>query len=615
MYLTAQLYQGFGQNKVGIYNSINGTTWSLLSTIDTSVTCTCYSMAWTGQRWLMGLSYPSNQNSTILQSIDGSNWLGTTNSSGTTITNAIAGGYTLNAGQKRYTWFAVGSSINTTSKNTAIRYSYDGLSWTTIGPTPVGNKTFSTGNGIAYGNNLWVAVGSSDVSDTMSTIKYGNGFSWSNALTGGFESGNGVAWNGNIWVAVGKLKQVGGTPYNSIQYSYDGCNWTNATTTSGTTLFLIGRGVAWNGKMFVAVGTPQTYLTRQDTILYSYDGIRWTKSASGGFDVESGRPEYGGYGISWYQNRWFATGNSPSGTPIPGYTNLLISSDGSNWSPTTSNLVNTRTYPAISYAQPAVPDINLGNLQIFGQGIPPSSIGVHNIYATNTTIAIDNTLYIDKYRSSVAINSEIPVDIYNSTLKLYVSGIIQTYNVQAIKSGNKWSSASDERIKENIQLADLSTCYSTVKELNLYHYKYTKDYLSRVTVQDKSILGFIAQDMATVFPKSVTPMNVYGYENLLVMNQAQSEMAHYGATRHLMNKVDVISRQIANTQQPQTQDLYPVLSAFQTLESNLISQSTLYGLRTRAYMSTIDSQTEQIQSLQTKFDELVSNISSLLGNT
>jgi hypothetical protein len=107
---------------------------------------------------------------------------------------------------------------------------------------------------------------------------------------------------------------------------------------------------------------------------------------------------------------------------------------------------------------------------------------------------------------------------------------------------------------------------------------------------------------------------VYGYENLLVMNQAQSEMAHYGATRHLMNKVDAISRQIANTQQPQTHDLYPVLSSFQTLESNLVSQSTLYGITTNAYMSTIYAQTEQIQTLQTKFDELVSNISSLLGN-
>jgi hypothetical protein len=81
-----------------------------------------------------------------------------------------------------------------------------------------------------------------------------------------------------------------------------------------------------------------------------------------------------------------------------------------------------------------------------------------------------------------------------------------------------------------------------------------------------------------------------------------------------MNKVDAISRQLVNTQQPQTQDLYPVLSAFQTLESNLISQSTLYGITTTAYMSTIDAQTEQIQTLQTKFDELVSNISSLLGN-
>ena len=61
-----------------------------------------------------------------------------------------------------------------------------------------------------------------------------------------FTTGNGVAWGGNQWVAVGQ-----GT--NTIAYSYDGINWTAVTGVSAS-IFTIGRGIAWNGSLWVAVG-------------------------------------------------------------------------------------------------------------------------------------------------------------------------------------------------------------------------------------------------------------------------------------------------------------------------------------------------------------------------
>lgn len=584
--------------KIGYsYDSI---TWKQF---DYVLGTTAYTVAWNGKYWLAGVI--NNWNSTIRKSIDGINWTTTNNGFATDSTNGTCRRLAWNNSNL---WCAVGNPPYGIKNSDA-----QGETWNNA----INDNNFN-GQCIAYGNNMWIAGGI--VSDRKQTIKYSiDGTTWLNIDSGGFapQGCRGVVWGGNKWVAVGYGTDTFNTvQYSSIQYSYDGKNWLNAGSfiraPSGNVATGAGNSVAWNGKLFVAVGGDGT--NGLNSIQHSYDGITWRSSISGAFPVNTNSLPYAGFSVIWDGTKWIVVGVAP-GNDTGGRSTIQQSYDGSNWF-TPSIITIAATY-GIAYAQPAVPDINLGNLQIFGQGKPPSSIGVHNIYATNTTIAIDNTLYIDKYRSSVAINSEFPIDIYNSTLKLYVSGIIQTYNVQAIKPGNKWSSASDERIKENIQLADLSTCYSTVKELNLYHYKYTKDYLSRVTVQDKSILGFIAQDMATVFPKSVTPMNVYGYENLLVMNQAQSEMAHYGATRHLMNKVDAISRQVAdvaNAQQPQTQDLYPVLSSFQTLESNLVTQSTLYGIRTNTYVSTLDAQTEQIQSLQTKFDELVSNISSLLRN-
>ena len=70
-----------------------------------------------------------------------------------------------------------------------------------------------------------------------------------------------------MWVAVGSV-----TNPNSgiIAYSTDnGVNWQRIPGTEPFTR--TGLGVAWNGKMWVAVGSGTT-----NTIAYSSDGIIWT---------------------------------------------------------------------------------------------------------------------------------------------------------------------------------------------------------------------------------------------------------------------------------------------------------------------------------------------------
>ena len=567
------------------------------------LTVTSQSAVWSGSYWLLTTLATGNPKSTILQSYDGSNWNATNITESITNRRAIAMGKIPGADP---VFVAVGEAPSG-SKNLAVLYSTDGTNWSAPPPANnTANATFSSGYGIAYGNNLWVAVGGTSIatSENTSSIKYSvDAYTWTNAISGGFGIGYGVTWNGSMWVAVGNRRNG----LQPIQYSYNGCNWIGATVNA---FFTEGQAVAWNGKMFVAVGiNTNTGSSPLQTIQYSYDGVNWNSAVSGGFSIRTTTNSYGGYAVSWDGKKWMATGRSQINS-----SSIQHSYDGSNWyAPAT--FTGTYTVNGIYYAQPAVPDINLGNLQIFGQGKPPSTIGVHNIYATNTSLVFDNFLYVDKYRSSVAINSELPISTNtNISRTLYVNGTIQSYNATAYKpGGGVWTGPSDKRIKSDIEVADLASCYSTVKQLDLYHYRYTPDYLSRVTIQDKSVLGFIAQDMAVVFPKSVTPMSVYGYENLLVMNQTQAEMAHYGATRNLMDKTDEISRQIETHTVPPLEPLYPILSTFQTLESNLATQSTLYGFTTNAYLSTIHAQTDQVYSLRAKFDELVSNISSLLA--
>ena len=100
--------------------------------------------------------------------------------------------------------------------------------------------------------------------------------------------------------------------------------------------------------------------------------------------------------------------------------------------------------------------------------------------------------------------------------------------------------ASDPRIKEDIQDADLARCYETVAALPLRRYKYIDSYCSTFQVADSHRLGFLATDLLPHFPKSVHMSDSIYPEfstSLLTIDTAQIEMAHLGATKYLMQEV------------------------------------------------------------------------------
>ena len=70
-------------------------------------------------------------------------------------------------------------------------------------------------------------------------------------------------------------------------------------------------------------------------------------------------------------------------------------------------------------------------------------------------------------------------------------------------STNTWTIVSDERIKEDIELADLDLCYEAIKAIPLKRYKWRDEIYTAEQVTDRRKLGWIAQDVETVFPKAV----------------------------------------------------------------------------------------------------------------
>ncbi len=108
--------------------------------------------------------------------------------------------------------------------------------------------------------------------------------------------------------------------------------------------------------------------------------------------------------------------------------------------------------------------------------------------------------------------------------------------------------ASDPRIKEDIQEANLHDCYEAIRSIPLRKFRYNQLYCSTFQVESTPRLGFLATDLQESFPNSVHPSDTLLPEvskELLTIDTAQVEMAHLGATKYLMGEVDRLEAAIA----------------------------------------------------------------------
>ena len=104
---------------------------------------------------------------------------------------------------------------------------------------------------------------------------------------------------------------------------------------------------------------------------------------------------------------------------------------------------------------------------------------------------------------------------------------------------NTWTISSDIRLKENIEDANLDICYNVIKNASLKRFKWKDDYIEAHKIRDKHSLGFIADDIEKLYPKSVNKLgNKDGIENLKGMNIDQMIMSLFGAVQKLIDIVE-----------------------------------------------------------------------------
>jgi hypothetical protein len=213
-------------------------------------------------------------------------------------------------------------------------------------------ETFSLGfssfhvRGAAYGNGVYVAVGSANLDGTNSTNQFAHsadGFSWRSTAIGSSIC-NDAAFGNGVFVAVGSS--------NAAFTSTDGITWTSRTIGTG-----LWRSVIFAGGQFVAVGT--------NVVATSPEGITWTLRTI---------PAAGWTSVTHGDGLYVAVANT---TNVPA---IATSPDGITWT--------SRTVPTIG--------VGLGSVA-FGGGL---FVGI----GINTTFYVVSKDGIDWYRKAASTN-------------------------------------------------------------------------------------------------------------------------------------------------------------------------------------------------------------------
>ena len=111
-----------------------------------------------------------------------------------------------------------------------------------------------------------------------------------------------------------------------------------------------------------------------------------------------------------------------------------------------------------------------------------------------------------------------------------------------------WSTVSDRRIKENIEKASYEKCYNNIQNLELYRFNYISE-LNNLN-KDLKQLGYIAQEVNEIFPKSVSTQTLYNnnlsMSDLLSIDITQINYTLFGSVKRLIELINDKIKRLEN---------------------------------------------------------------------
>jgi uncharacterized protein YjbI with pentapeptide repeats len=169
-----------------------------------------------------------------------------------------------------------------------------------------------------------------------------------------------------------------------------------------------------------------------------------------------------------------------------------------------------------------------------------------------------------------------------------------------------WSTASDKRIKENIEKASYDRCYDSINNLELYRFNYISDFNN--INKDRQQLGYIAQEVQGIFPKAVSAEHFYNNNlsipDLLTIDIAQINYSLYGAVKKIMELDNNKEKRLKNIER-----LLNIISA-DTTTSNLTYTDTTTSNLTNTDTTSNLTNTDTTTSNLTYTDTTTSNLTN-----
>ena len=108
-----------------------------------------------------------------------------------------------------------------------------------------------------------------------------------------------------------------------------------------------------------------------------------------------------------------------------------------------------------------------------------------------------------------------------------------------------WTIASDRRVKLNIENANTDICYSTMKNLPLRRYSYDPAVFADGAINDRNVVGWIAQEVREVLPKAVSESAQHGFDDFLSLDADQLYKTMYGALQALISRHEALETRVA----------------------------------------------------------------------
>ena len=366
--------------------------------------------------------------------------------------------------------------------------------------------------------------------DTNRIMLSSNGINWhaiNNPVSNAWKS---ICWSSELMLFAAVSNS--GTN-NKIMTSPDGITWTILTNPVDNEW----TSICWSSELmlFVAVASSGT----GNRIITSPDGITWT--------IQTNPVDNNWTSICWATeiNLFIAVSNTGTNDRI------MTSNNGINWT-TRNNLINNN-WTSVCWSSgynKAVCVSNTGS----GNRILTSTISMP--YAQSSYFNDNYTLFINQTNGRVGLGTTEP----NYQLELSSNNAVKP-------STSFWSVSSDSRLKNNIEDANLDLCYNNIKNLRLVKYTWKDELYYKSlninpelelnisnllpTEESRTQLGWIANEVEEIFPKSVSIVAAHGYDDCKSLDSDQILATLYGTIKKLLlesetqnNKISVIKNEI-----------------------------------------------------------------------